>query len=155
MRMSKEIKLGIKKSSRGEKKNPTHGGREMLPRTRLCSPPSLAGCPPPPRTLLMAFFTSFGPDSQPSWRPSHPRAGSSASRAFPFPPPLTGGMKSSARPRWLCGVRPKEALSSLCFASAVMGADSIRARVMGSRGSALPLSGGSPVPLCPPQHGCG
>lgn len=81
MRMSKEIKLGIKKSSRGEKKKTIEGGR-------CCRGQGFA-LPPlgrlPPKMILTAFFTSFGPDSQPSWRPSHPRAGSSASRAFPFP----------------------------------------------------------------------
>lgn len=39
MRMSKEIKLGIKKSSRGENKTQPHRGRKTLPKTSLTSRP--------------------------------------------------------------------------------------------------------------------
>lgn len=81
MRMSKEIKLGIKKSSRGEKKKNIEEGRRC--RGQGFDLPLLGQLPP--KTIPTAFFTSFGPDSQPSWRRSHPRAGSSASRAFPLP----------------------------------------------------------------------
>lgn len=55
---------------------------------------------------LIAFFTLFGPESQPSWRPSHRRAGSSASRAFPFP---TAAPVCNEIKRRLCKVRLKEA----------------------------------------------
>lgn len=45
MRMSKEIKLGIKKSSRGEKKKKTSREGDAAEDKALLSP-RLAGCPP-------------------------------------------------------------------------------------------------------------
>lgn len=101
--------------------------------------------------ILTAFFTSFGPESQPSWRPSHPRAGGSAPRAFPFPAATHVRDKIKRPPATALQGPAQGDLSGLCFASAVMGADSIRARVVGSRGSTPLLLGGFSIPPPPPQ----
>lgn len=105
--------------------------------------------------ILTAFFTSFGPESQPSWRPSHPRAGGSAPRAFPFPAATHVRDKIKRPPATALQGPAQGDLSGLCFASAVMGADSIRARVVGSRGSTPLLLGGFSIPPPPPgrPHG--
>lgn len=102
MRMSKEIKLGIKKRSRGEKKkNQPYGRKEMLLRTRLCCPPPLADHPPKRSWRRLSPRVASNrrlPGDRTPW------GSSSASRAFPFlpSPPLPGPARGA--PSSLCSV---------------------------------------------------
>lgn len=96
----------------------------------------------PPKMILRVFFTLFGPKLPPSRRPPRAGAGGPASRAFPFPAATHVRDEIKRLPTPALQGPAQGGLSGLCFASAVMGADSMGAWAMGSQGSVLLLLGG-------------